>query len=100
MDKKRSFIMGQQVMVTTIVLKLVSLSRLDISVIPQVINSLLNTGHAKTYGVDPVSLRHHVLKIENVSNMAKKTYKCNCGKTTTCTGKDATKIVYPKKDKK
>jgi hypothetical protein len=68
MDKKRSFIMGQQVMVTTIVLKLVSLSRLDISVIPQVINSLLNTGHAKTYGVDPVSLRHHVLKIENVSN--------------------------------
>jgi hypothetical protein len=62
-------------MVTTIVLKLVSLSRLDISVIPQVINSLLNTGHAKTYGVDPVSLRHH-------------------------TGKDATKIVYPKKDKK
>lgn len=29
--------------------------------------------------------------------MAKKTYKCNCGKTTTCTGKDATKMVYPKK---
>lgn len=31
--------------------------------------------------------------------MAKKTYKCNCGKTTTCTGKDVTKIVYPKKSK-
>jgi hypothetical protein len=60
--------MEQRVMVTTIVLKLVSLSRLDISVIQQVINSLLNTGHAKTYGVDPVSLRHHALKIENVSN--------------------------------
>jgi hypothetical protein len=68
MGKRRSFIMGQQVMVTTIVLKLVSLSRLDISVIQQAINSLLNTGHAKTYGVDPVSLRHHAPKIENVSN--------------------------------
>ena len=32
--------------------------------------------------------------------MAKKTFKCNCGKTTTCTGKDATKMVYPKKGKK
>ena len=32
--------------------------------------------------------------------MAKKTYKCNCGKTTTCTGKDAEKIMKaPKKDK-
>jgi hypothetical protein len=69
MGKKRSFIMGQQVMVTTIVLKLVSLSRLDISVTQQVINLLLNTGHAKTYGVDPVSLRHHVLRIESVSNV-------------------------------
>jgi hypothetical protein len=68
MGKRRSFIMGQQVMVTTIVLKLVSLSRLDITVIQQAINSLLNTGHAKTYGVDPVSLRHHAPKIENVSN--------------------------------
>jgi hypothetical protein len=67
MDKRRSFIMEQQVMVTTIALKLVSLSRLDISVTQQVINSLLNTGHAKTYGVDPVSLRHHVLRIENVN---------------------------------
>jgi hypothetical protein len=67
MDKKRSFIMEQQVMVTTIVLKLVSLSRLDISVTQQAINSLLNTGHAKTYGVDPVSLRHRVLRIENVN---------------------------------
>jgi len=76
MGKKRSFIMGQQVMVTTIVLKLVSLSRLDISVTQQIINSLLNTGHAKTYGVDPVSLRHHVPRIENVSNMAKAKSMC------------------------
>ena len=31
--------------------------------------------------------------------MAKKTFKCNCGKTTSCTGKEATKIIYPKKGK-
>ncbi len=29
--------------------------------------------------------------------MAKKTFKCNCGKTTRLTGKDAMKSVYPKK---
>jgi hypothetical protein len=69
MDKRRSFIMEQQVMVTTIALKLVSLLRLDISVTQQTINSLLNTGHAKTYGVDPVSLRHHVLRIKSVSKV-------------------------------
>lgn len=32
--------------------------------------------------------------------MAKKTFKCACGKTTSCTGKDAMKMVYPKKGKK
>lgn len=31
--------------------------------------------------------------------MAKKTFKCNCGKTTSCTDKDTQKIVYPKKGK-
>lgn len=33
--------------------------------------------------------------------MAKKTYPCACGKTTTCTGKDAMKAVKaaPKKGK-
>lgn len=32
--------------------------------------------------------------------MAKKNFKCNCGRTTTLTGKDAQKVVYPKKTKK
>ncbi len=32
--------------------------------------------------------------------MAKKTFKCACGKTTSCTGKDAQKMVNPKRKKK
>lgn len=32
--------------------------------------------------------------------MAKKTFKCNCGKTTRLTGKDATKVMTKKKGKK
>lgn len=31
--------------------------------------------------------------------MAKKTFKCNCGKTTRLTGKDASKVMKPKKGK-
>ncbi len=32
--------------------------------------------------------------------MAKKTFKCACGKTTTYTGKDVKKLMSPKKGKK
>lgn len=31
--------------------------------------------------------------------MAKQTFKCNCGKTTRLTGKDAVKVTAPKKGK-